>query len=168
MDSYWHKDQTIPTNKIDGLESALNGKASTQALDNKVDKVPGKSLLLDSEIERLAGLSNDSSSDTIATTININISDLGLVSEEEITETIITNYINSLGLVKEANEFYIVQVEDNFLKVFDLTTDLVQFQIIDLTTDITGFQVFDLTNDSNEFQIFDLTESGIEVSDLTN
>jgi hypothetical protein len=58
MDSYWHKDETIPTNKIDGLESALNGKASTQALDNKVDKVPGKSLLSDTEIERLLTLEN--------------------------------------------------------------------------------------------------------------
>jgi hypothetical protein len=58
MDSYWHKDQTIPTNKIDGLENALNGKASTDQLANKVDKVEGKSLLSDTEIERLLTLEN--------------------------------------------------------------------------------------------------------------
>lgn len=58
MDSFWHKDEMIPTNKIEGLEDVLNGKATTQQLDNKVDKVPGKSLLLDSEIERLSTLGN--------------------------------------------------------------------------------------------------------------
>ena len=38
MDSYWHKDQTIPTNKIDGLENALNSKASNEQLAGKVDR----------------------------------------------------------------------------------------------------------------------------------
>lgn len=61
MDSYWHKNETIPTNKIDGLESALNSKASTDQLINKVDKVEGKSLLSDTEIERLLTLTNEDS-----------------------------------------------------------------------------------------------------------
>ena len=58
MDSYWHKDENIPMNKVEGLSTALEGTASAEQLrnhladsqahkglfDGKVDKVPGKIL----------------------------------------------------------------------------------------------------------------------------
>ena len=58
MDSYWHKDENIPMNKVEGLSTALEGTASAEQLrnhltdsqahsglfDRKVDKVPGKIL----------------------------------------------------------------------------------------------------------------------------
>ena len=59
MDSFWHKSDMIPTNKIEGLEGILNDKASNAQLIDKVDKAANKSLLLDSEILRLAGMASD-------------------------------------------------------------------------------------------------------------
>lgn len=58
MDSYWHKDENIPMNKVEGLSTALEATASAEQLrnhladsqahkglfDGKVDKVPGKIL----------------------------------------------------------------------------------------------------------------------------
>ena len=58
LDSFWHKDENIPMNKVEGLSTALEGTASAEQLrnhltdseahkglfDGKVDKVPGKML----------------------------------------------------------------------------------------------------------------------------
>ena len=58
LDSFWHKDENIPMNKVEGLSTALEGTASVEQLrnhltdsqahkglfDGKVDKVPGKML----------------------------------------------------------------------------------------------------------------------------
>lgn len=56
--SFRHKDESIPQSDITNLTNVLNAKAETSQLVGKVDKVDGKSLLLDSEIERLADLEN--------------------------------------------------------------------------------------------------------------
>jgi hypothetical protein len=58
MDSFWHKSEMIPTNKIEGLEEILNTNFNIDQLANKVDKQANKSLILDSEITRLASLTN--------------------------------------------------------------------------------------------------------------
>nr|DAJ37716.1 MAG TPA: hypothetical protein [Bacteriophage sp.] len=58
LDSYFHKDENIPMNKVEGLSTALEGTASAEQLQNhlrdshahselfdkKIDKVPGKGL----------------------------------------------------------------------------------------------------------------------------
>lgn len=38
FDSFWHKDEPIPMNKVDGLGDALNNKASNAGLALKLDK----------------------------------------------------------------------------------------------------------------------------------
>ena len=37
MDSYWHKDELIPQDKIQDLSTALSGKADADQLENKAD-----------------------------------------------------------------------------------------------------------------------------------
>lgn len=37
MDSFWHKDESIPISTISGLETELNNKASTESVSNKAD-----------------------------------------------------------------------------------------------------------------------------------
>lgn len=38
FDSFWHKDEAIPMNKVDGLGDSLNSKASNSALSSKLDR----------------------------------------------------------------------------------------------------------------------------------
>lgn len=38
FESFWHKDEAIPMNSVDGLGDALNSKASNSALSSKLDK----------------------------------------------------------------------------------------------------------------------------------
>ena len=42
MDSFWHKDENIPQEKIEGLPDTLSGKADSTALTTKADLVGGK------------------------------------------------------------------------------------------------------------------------------
>ena len=60
-DSFWHKNDQIPATNIDNLNSLLDEKADSQALDHKVDKVTGKGLSEEDftsiEKAKLSGLS---------------------------------------------------------------------------------------------------------------
>ena len=81
-----------------------------------------------------AGGGGGVSIDTIATTLNITLDQLGLTSEDEVTPEILAAYINTLGLTKSETEFYIVRITESFLEVFDLTSDTFNTLLI---TDLT-------------------------------
>ena len=64
--------------------------------------------------------------DTYITTITVTLEDLVVFSMEEVTDELVATYINSLGLVKGANEIYEVEITQSdplglTLKIIDLT-----------------------------------------------
>lgn len=63
--------------------------------------------------------------DTIATKIDITLADLGVTTIAEVTDLMVTNHINGLGLVKSRKEFYVVLVEELRYIIADLPEGLV-------------------------------------------
>lgn len=55
MDSYWHKDENIPMNKIEGLSTALEGTASAEQLRNHLTDSQAHSGLFDRKVDKEAG-----------------------------------------------------------------------------------------------------------------
>lgn len=93
-------------------------------------------------------------SDTIAKTIKVTLTDLGVATEQEVTPQIIADYFNSLGLVKSEKDFYIIKVippEPTFN--FDVTgnwglrgiTDVASFQAYLENKGMTGVVITDFS-----------------------
>ena len=64
--------------------------------------------------------------DTYITTLSYTPDDLGVETISEVTDEVVTTYINSLGLVKNENEIYCVEITQSdplglTLKIIDLT-----------------------------------------------
>lgn len=64
MDSYWHKEEKIPTSTIDGLEEILNNKAESSGLDDLIDDLNTHKLddvrhKTDEEQQKLNNLADD-------------------------------------------------------------------------------------------------------------
>ena len=64
MDSYWHKEEKIPTSTIDGLEEILNNKAESSELDDLIDDLNTHKLddvrhKTDEEQQKLNNLADD-------------------------------------------------------------------------------------------------------------
>lgn len=55
MDSYWHKDENIPMNKVEGLSTALEGTASAEQLRNHLTDSQAHSGLFDRKVDKEAG-----------------------------------------------------------------------------------------------------------------
>lgn len=55
MDSYWHKDEDIPMNKVEGLSTALEGTASAEQLRNHLTDSQAHSGLFDRKVDKEAG-----------------------------------------------------------------------------------------------------------------
>ena len=55
MDSYWHKDENIPMNKVEGLSTALEGTASAAQLRNHLTDSQAHSGLFDRKVDKEAG-----------------------------------------------------------------------------------------------------------------
>ncbi len=55
MDSYWHKDENIPMNKVEGLSTALEGTASAEQLRNHLTDSQAHSGLFDHKVDKEAG-----------------------------------------------------------------------------------------------------------------
>ena len=55
MDSYWHKDENIPMNKVEGLSTALEGTASAEQLRNHFTDSQAHSGLFDRKVDKEAG-----------------------------------------------------------------------------------------------------------------
>lgn len=55
MDSYWHKDENIPKEKIEGLSTALEGTASAEQLRNHLTDSQAHSELFDHKVDKEAG-----------------------------------------------------------------------------------------------------------------
>ena len=55
MDSYWHKDENIPMNKVEGLSTALEGTASAEQLRNHLTDSQAHSELFDHKVDKEAG-----------------------------------------------------------------------------------------------------------------
>lgn len=55
MDSYWHKDENIPMNKVEGLSIALEGTASAEQLRNHLTDSQAHSGLFDRKVDKEAG-----------------------------------------------------------------------------------------------------------------
>lgn len=55
MDSYWHKDENIPMNKVEGLSTALEGTASAEQLRNHLTNSQAHSGLFDRKVDKEAG-----------------------------------------------------------------------------------------------------------------
>lgn len=81
-DSFWHKDQQIPAEKIEKLSEFLDAKADKEAfdtqtlatltaLDNKVDKVPGKGLSTNDFTDEYKGIIDKCCTETKPVTIKL-------------------------------------------------------------------------------------------------
>ncbi len=55
MDSYWHKDENIPMNKVEGLSTALEGTASAEQLRNHLTDSQAHSGLFDRKVDKEVG-----------------------------------------------------------------------------------------------------------------
>ena len=55
MDSYWHKDENIPMNKVEGLSTALEATASAEQLRNHLTDSQAHSGLFDRKVDKEAG-----------------------------------------------------------------------------------------------------------------
>jgi len=55
MDSYWHKDENIPMNKVEGLSTALQGTASAEQLRNHLTDSQAHSELFDRKVDKEVG-----------------------------------------------------------------------------------------------------------------
>lgn len=62
--------------------------------------------------------------DTIATKIDITLTDLGVATIAEVTDAMVTNHINGLGLVKSRKEFYVVNVVEEVSPIEDINFDV--------------------------------------------
>lgn len=56
IDSFWHKDDTLPVTAVEGLADALNGKADRAELEGKQDKTD---LSLETSDKTVAGAINE-------------------------------------------------------------------------------------------------------------
>lgn len=63
-------------------------------------------------------------SDTIATKIEITFADLGVTTITEVTDLMVKNHINGLGLVKSRKEFYVVNVVEEVSPIEDINFDV--------------------------------------------
>lgn len=61
IDSYWHKDDTLPVTAVDNLATLLNGKADAVLLDSKQDKIDAA---LETESKSIVGAINELSGKT--------------------------------------------------------------------------------------------------------
>lgn len=55
MDSYWHKDENIPMNKVEGLSTALEGTASAEQLRNHLTDSQAHKGLFDGKVDKEVG-----------------------------------------------------------------------------------------------------------------
>lgn len=68
--SFWHKDENIPMNKVEGLSTALEGTASAEQLRNHLTDSQAHSELFDHKVDKEAGktlTSNDYTNDEKST-----------------------------------------------------------------------------------------------------
>ncbi len=52
MDSYWHKDESIPQESVDGLQESLNKKADRESLNNHVQDPEAHKKLFDTKADK--------------------------------------------------------------------------------------------------------------------
>ena len=138
------------------IEDYISNTTQT-ALDNKVDKVSGMSLLADSEINRLLSLVNSDNTNRI---INITLSQLGLTGLRDVTDIAIEAYINSQEYVQALNENLYFVVTENIIYNFDVTaTNWLQVTLGEPVT-IQSFTTFlQNQNSSSTFTISDFRYS---------
>lgn len=74
---------------------------------------------------------NENDSDTVARTIDVTLSDLGVTTEDEVTPLVVASYYNSLGLTKSAKEFFIIQLVEAPLPTLDIEGDFASAGIVD-------------------------------------
>ena len=150
------------------IEDYISNTTQT-ALDNKVDKVSGMSLLADSEINRLLSLVNSDNTNRI---INITLSQLGLTGLRDATDIAIEAYINSQEYVQALNENLYFVVTENIIYNFDVTaTNWLQVTLSEPVT-LKSFTTFlQNQNSSSTFTIsdFDYNETtGRLMCNITN